>query len=364
MAAERHAELVVIGGGAMGLSTAWWAASRARVVVLERFELGHNRGASHGGERIFRHAHVDPAYVAMALSAEEGWLRLEHDAGRRLLHRVGCVEHGEDAALDELARVAGRLGVTTERLPATAAARRWPGLRFTTDVLVQPAGGWLRAADAIECLAARASAGGAELRFGVPVVQIEAGGSGVRVEAGDEVYVAPAAVVNAGAWTADLVQAAGLPGLPPLTTTEEHVFFFARRPGSAAHSVPPFIHWEDVVRYGLPAVGGLVKVGEHHTGDVISGDERTFTTEPVRVERMERYVADWLPGLVPQAVESTTCLYTSTPGHDFVIDRLGPIVVGAGFSGQGFKFVPEVGRRLAAMALDDASPAAAQPPLP
>ena len=28
------------------------------------------------------------------------------------------------------------------------------------------------------------------------------------------------------------------------------------------------------------------------------------------------------------------------------------IVVGAGFSGHGFKFVPEIGRRLAAMALD------------
>jgi sarcosine oxidase len=351
MAAERQADLVVLGGGAMGLSTAWRAAGASRVVVLERFELGHHRGASHGGERIFRHAYTDAAYVEMALAAEEGWRRLERDAGRPLLHQVGCVEHGRDAELDALAEAAGRLGVVTERLTANVAARRWPAMRFDTDALAQPAAGWVRAADAIESLAEQASGAGADLRFCTPVSSVDVEGSGVRVVAGGEVFLAGAAVVTAGAWTAELVGRAGLGGLPPLTTTEEHAFFFAPRPGSADHPVPPFIHFEDIAHYGLPAVGGLVKVGERHTGAVTSGDDRTFSTEPARVERIERYVADWLPGLVPQVVHSTTCLRTSTRSHDFVIDRVGPLVVGAGFSGHGFKFVPEVGRRLAAMAL-------------
>lgn len=65
MTAEEAVDVVVVGGGAMGLATAWHAATRGRrVVVLGRFGFGHRRGASHGGERIFRHAHVDPAYVA------------------------------------------------------------------------------------------------------------------------------------------------------------------------------------------------------------------------------------------------------------------------------------------------------------
>ena len=45
-----------------------------------------------------------------------------------------------------------------------------------------------------------------------------------------------------------------------------------------------------------------------------------------------------------------------------MLDRVGPVVVGAGFSGHGFKFVPEVGRRLAALALDGAASAAAVQP--
>ncbi len=352
---ERHVDLVVVGGGAMGLATAWAAAPRANVVLFERFEPGHARGASHGGERIWRHAYTHPAYVEMALAAEDGWRRLEHDRGSRLLHRIGCVEHGTEAQIDALARTAHEFGVTTHRLTPGEAARRWPALAFATDVLVQPDAGWVRAADGLAILLAQAAGAGADLRFGTPVTSLEHHGTGVRVIAGDDTVTAPVAVVAAGAWTDGLLAAAGAPALPRLTTTEEHVFFLDRRPGVGPDDVPSFIHWETATAaYGLPAVDGRVKVGEHHSGAVTTGDTRTGVTDPARIERIERYVRRWLPGLVPRVVAATTCLYTSTPSRHFVLDRVGPIVVGAGFSGHGFKFVPEVGRRLAAMALDGA----------
>lgn len=375
--AEHEVDVVVIGGGAMGLSTAWWLAPRARVVVLERFEQGHNRGASHGGERIFRYLYPDAAYVEMALAADEGWQRLEHDAGRQLLHRVGCVEHGSTAELDALAQAADQFGVATEQLTAGEASARWPAMRFETDALVQRTAGWVRAADTLERLAALAGAAGADIRFGTQVaaveldddcVRVHVGGAprrdsarvrggdsqappddGVRIGTGQETYRADVVVVTAGAWATDLLSDVAL---PPLLTTEEHVFFFELA-GDAV--VPAFLHFDDIVRYGLPGPSGLVKIGEHHTGTITTGDDRTFAPDPERAARMEHYVADWFPGLAPKAVDTTTCLYTSTATHDFVIDRVGPVVVGAGFSGHGFKFVPEVGRRLAALATGEAS---------
>ncbi len=340
----------------MGLATAWAAAPRATVALLERFEPGHARGASHGGERIWRHAYTHPAYVEMALAAEDGWRRLEHDGGRTLLHRVGCVEHGAEAELDALARTAGAFGVPTHRLTAGEASRRWPALTFATDVLVQPDAGWVRAADGLDALRAGAAAAGADLRHGVPVTRVEHGGDGVRVTAGDAVVTAPVAVVAAGAWTEGVLTAVDAHSLPRLITTEEHVFFFERRAGVGPDGVPSFIHWDGTARYGLPAADGRVKVGEHHSGTVTTGDRRTGAADPARVERIERYARAWLPGLVPTVVDATTCLYTSTPTQHFVLDRVGSIVVGAGFSGHGFKFVPEIGRRLAAMALDNAPP--------
>jgi sarcosine oxidase len=356
------ADLVIVGGGAMGLATAWAAAPRAKVVLVERFSPGHDRGASHGGERIWRHAYVDRAYVEMALAADGGWARLERDGGASLRHRVGCVEHGEGAALDALARTSADCGVACERLTAGEAARRWPALAFTTDVLVQPDAGWVCAAEGLRLLLAGAEAAGADLRFGRAVTGIaeDAGGDRVRVTVDDgsrdgTAVSAPVAVVAAGAWSGDLLGPLGIP-LPPLTTTEEHVFFLERRDGVAPDDVPAFIHWGPTTRYGLPAADGRVKVGEHHTGTVTTGDDRTGRADPERAARIERYARDWLPGVVPRVVDSTTCLYTSTPTQDFVLDRAGRVVVGSGFSGHGFKFVPEVGRRLAAIALDGVPP--------
>jgi sarcosine oxidase len=290
----------------------------------------------------------------MALAAEDGWRQLESATGRTLIHRVGFVEHGGAAELDRLALVAEEVGVATEWLTAAESEARWPTMRFTTNVLFQPEAGWIRADDALTGLADQATARGADLHYGTPVGTIEPmadddEGGGLRVRTAGTTFRARAVVVTAGAWTTDLVP---VDQLPKLTTTEEHVFFF--RPRSSTERPLPFLHEpapaDELVRYGLPAADGLVKVGEHHSGAVTTGDDRTFVTEPARVERIERYVAEWLPGLVPEVVDMTTCLYTTTPTHEFVIERVGPVVVGAGFSGLGFKYVPEIGRRLAELA--------------
>jgi sarcosine oxidase len=48
--------------------------------------------------------------------------------------------------------------------------------------------------------------------------------------------------------------------------------------------------------------------------------------------------------------EAVSCTYTTTPDEDFILDRIGPVVIGAGFSGHGFKFTPVIGRILADLA--------------
>jgi sarcosine oxidase len=350
----KQVDVLVIGGGAMGLSTAWWLVPQAQVAVLERFDPGHHRGASHGDERIFRYLYSDPAYVEMALAAEEGWQRLERATGKQLVHRVGCVQHGSYTDMGDMVRVADRFDVATEHLTADEAMRRWPAMGFTSDVLLQPAAGWVGAAESLAGLTDLIAAAGAELRFGTQVVDVEVHDDGVRAQAGGTTYEAETLVVTAGAWTTELLAAAELP-LPPLVTTEEHVFFFRRASASSPGGVPSWLHLHDRERYGLPGPSELIKIGEHHTGTVTTGDTRSFAADPVRAARMEDYVGSWFPGLVPEVVHTTTCLYTSTPTRDFVLDRRGQVVVGAGFSGHGFKFAPEIGRRLAGLALGEAT---------
>ena len=106
--------------------------------------------------------------------------------------------------------------------------------------------------------------------------------------------------------------------------------------------------------YGLTDPCGEVKVGFHGTGPVCHPDRRTFVPEPDELRRLQDYVATWLPGLDPGRPTPISCTYTSTPGAEFVLERHGPLVVGAGFSGHGFKHAPAVGRVLADLALDRA----------
>jgi sarcosine oxidase len=61
-----------------------------------------------------------------------------------------------------------------------------------------------------------------------------------------------------------------------------------------------------------------------------------------------------LPGFDVDTAAIDTCPYDNTPDEDFVLDRIGDVVVGAGTSGHGFKFGPLLGALLADLVCGDA----------
>ncbi len=100
--------------------------------------------------------------------------------------------------------------------------------------------------------------------------------------------------------------------------------------------------------YGLLSPDG-VKIGEHGTGPEVHPDTRNFEPEPAVTARLVEYAAQWLPGVDPATAAPLTCLYTTTPDSNFVVDRVDRITVAAGFSGHGFKFAPAIGELIAAL---------------
>jgi len=81
-----RADVVVVGGGVMGLASAW-ALARAghQPVVLEQFRIGHASGSSHGSTRIFRLAYVEVEWVRLAQEALRLWRELEAETGEKVL---------------------------------------------------------------------------------------------------------------------------------------------------------------------------------------------------------------------------------------------------------------------------------------
>ena len=158
--------------------------------------------------------------------------------------------------------------------------------------------------------------------------------------------VASTAVITAGAWVE--VVAGPHVALPAVTVTQEQIVHFAPREEG---EWPSFIHHGDDLVYGLRTPGEGIKVGGHHTGPAVHGDARTFDLDPTRVDIAVRYADRWLPGVEPIPMFGVTCLYTTTPTEDFVVDRRGPFVVGSPCSGHGFKFTPVIGLMLADLAV-------------
>jgi sarcosine oxidase len=55
-----------------------------------------------------------------------------------------------------------------------------------------------------------------------------------------------------------------------------------------------------------------------------------------------------------RSLRTETCLYTRTPDEDFILDRVGPLVVASPCSGHGFKFTPLIGEVLADLVTGEA----------
>ncbi len=311
----------------MGTAAARALARRGRrTALVEQFRIGHDRGSSHGASRIFRFAYHHPDYVRMAGLARDLWRVLEGETGEALLHTTGGLDAGPGARV--AAEALGAAGVPFEWLRGEEAMERWPGLRFDA---------------------------GAAVWEGTPVTALAPAGTGVEVLTPEGPLRADVAVVAAGAWAGKLLASAGL--LLPLEVTLEQVAYFEQEKASA---LPTLIDWHSEQRAGYavpdPARPGSLKLGDHMTGPVVDPDSRTFDPDPDGLRRVHEWAAHRFAGLRPTGAE--TCLYATTPDEDFVLDRIGAVVIGSACSGHGFKFAPLVGEWLAALATGD------PPPLP
>ncbi len=365
---SERTEHLVVGGGAMGLATAWQLAARgASVRLLERFEAHHTRGASHGSTRNLNNAYAEPEYLDLFGEAVALWRALEAESRTELLGLHGLATHGDADVVTSVHDALVARGAAVALLSADEAAARWAGMRFAGDVLFSAEAGIVHAARALAALEAAAIRCGALVERCERVLRIEpqAGGSGARVTArgadgAERALDADHVTVTAGAWTEALL--GDLIDLPPLVVTEEHPAHFPPRSASLAwpsfnHMLPPELAAEfGAPVYGMPSPGEGVKVGFHRVGDVVDPDERTYRASDAQRERLRRYVSEWFPGLDGDAPAEISCTYTSTASSRFVLDTVGPITVGAGFSGHGFKFTPAIGRVLADAAQGRATP--------
>ena len=354
-------DAVVVGLGALGSATAMHLARGGkRVLGLERFELGHKRGASHDTSRILRHSYHTPGYVRLTQEAYADWADLERWSGEQLVTVVGGLDlFPADPAIpmDDYTASLDEVGIMHELLDVAEIGRRWPqfSLPAGTIGLYQDRGAIVPAARGTALMQKLAAAAGAELRGSERVLSVIDGPSGVTVSTESETFVADRVVVCADAWTNEVLAGLGV-HVPLETTLEQATYFAPERPGSfAPHHLPLWIWMDDPSYYGFPCYGEpTVKAAQDCGGPVIDTSDpesRTSEPDPAMLERLASFMASVLPES-GQPLRSIRCQYTLTPDRDFVLAPVPgheSVVVGLG-AAHGFKFAPTFGRLLAELA--------------
>src|SRR5437870_13881088 len=99
LAVDSSYDAIVVGVGGMGSATVYKLARRgARVLGLERYDIPHDLGSSHGVNRIIRLAYwEDLAYVPLLRRAYELWRELELRRGGHSLDITGSDYSGTTA---------------------------------------------------------------------------------------------------------------------------------------------------------------------------------------------------------------------------------------------------------------------------
>jgi sarcosine oxidase len=356
-------DVAIVGAGVLGLAAGRAVAARGRdAVILEQAEIGHPGSGSKGSCRIFRVGYREPGYVTAALQARDSWRALETASGRQILHPRLQLTFGTGMRSIQEAMIGA--GAPCEVMPAAEAARRFPAIAAGGPVLLEPDSAVIAADQALAALAA----GEAEIRTGIRVTRVSDDGRQVTLQTTAGEVRARTAVITAGPWSSGLLATAGVP-IPGRPVLEQVAYLRAARAGGEASadapassadadSAPIFICHADQVPYGLPVPGSpLYKIGIHQSGPATDPDAQDDTADSGLISALARVTRRYLPAFDPEPVATERCVYDNSPDEDFIIDRIGNVVIGCGTSGHGFKFGPLLGEWLAGLATGLPDPA-------
>jgi monomeric sarcosine oxidase len=352
-------DVIVLGAGAMGSAAAYYLAKAGqRVLLLEQFEIDHQKGSSYGLSRLIRYSYNDPRYVKLVRAAFPLWHALEEATGETLYMQCGGIDFGNPSSkyLQDTMRSLREMDIAHEILTPEEGRKRFPQFNFTDDMVVvyQPDAGLLKVSACVKAHVRLAEQHGATIRDNTPVLDVRIHDDSVEVDVEGETITADRLVVTAGGWAGRLLQRVGLN--LPLEVQRCQVMFLKPKDGDMTPyqigQMPAFIgvRSDDVMDsiYGMPDYEGTGFKAAYHQGQPVAHpSEVNYTPDADLLDRSREDIGRDFPVLLDAELSlARVCLYTVTPDEDFVIDHHphhSNVVIAAGFSGHGFKFSTLIG---------------------
>ncbi len=358
---KENSDVIIIGGGINGVSTAFYLAQQgARVTLIEkRFIASGPTGYS---SAIIRQHYSNPVTARMALESLRVWKNFSEliggNCGFTQCGFIMAVQPPDVEGLKANIRLQQSVGIQTSFVSPQEIKEIDPHADVVGigGAAYEPEGGYCDASTAANAFAQAAQRLGTRMEIGVEATRIQVeSGRVVGVETSQGFYPAPHVVVVAGPWTPRLLSHLGVEF--PSIAARIKIGFYRRPAQFDRHCV-----WGDFANqiYLRPETGNLTLVGS------ISPDEANDTVadpdnfrETVELEVLadfaERAVKRFPALEQSHVLRSYAALYDVTPDWHPILDGL-PGVEGlyvcAGSSGHGFKLAPAAGKMMAKLIMD------------
>lgn len=362
-------DVIVIGVGGWGSAALWHLARRGRKVCgIEQFQIGHDRGSSHGESRIIRMAYfAHPDYVPLLGRAYALWREVEGESGSELMTLTGllCIGEPDGALIRGLEECYAAHQIEHERLTPGESMRRHPAFTLPDHVACywDPHGGFLRPEACIRAHVSGAIRAGATLSEGETVLNIRPSGEGVEVTTTKRTLLAQKVIVTIGAYANRLLTSVGVSVQPT-----RKVLFWYEVEDPQAFAQERFPCWIARLHernfYGFPTLDGASIKAAEDTGGQPLNDALQEVDPELRQEdeaHLRPFLEQVLVSRLGARLRHKTCLYEKSADGHFIIDAHPEhenIIFAAGGSGHGFKFSSAIGELTA----NFATGAIAQPP--
>jgi sarcosine oxidase len=368
-------DTIVFGLGAMGSATVYQLAKRGRKVLgVDQYSSPHHYGSTHGESRIIRKAIGEgEEYMSLVLRSYELWREIERETEQELLTTTGgliletqqseAVMHGRRNFLDQTISCANKFNIRHEILEPQDIKQRFPQFAVTNERgYFEYDAGYLRPESCIEAQLRLAEKYGATIQMNEKVISVTPkGNSGVTVKTDRAIYQTEKLVVSAGPW---LTQFLSPEYAQFFKVYRQVMYWFGIKddfgPTFTLGSFPVFI-WifakgGDFGFYGFPTLDGktIKMASEQYTVETTPDNVNRAVSEEEKQTMYGKYIRDRLPGLSNKCGATVSCLYTTTPDANFVIDFLpgnDQIIVASPCSGHGFKHSAAIGEVISELIL-------------
>ena len=312
--------------------------------------------------------------MPLVLRSYELWREIEREAGKELLvvtgglilerQQTNSMMHGRRNFLARTVQCATRFNIRYEILETQDIRKRYPQFAVTKEFgYFEYETGYLRSELCIQAQLHLAKRHGAKLRTNEKVLSIKTDGfsQGVGVKTDRAVYHADKLIIAAGPWVTQFLE----PSLAQhFKVYRQAMFWFKIQDDLQTQFLPgklPIFIWVfenggENMFYGFPSLDGkTIK---------IASEQYTNVTTPEQVDReitddekstmYKNYLLGRLSGIANACDQVASCLYTTTPDFNFVID-FSPgqpqIIIASPCSGHGFKHSAAIGEVLAELVL-------------